>query len=296
MQSDSKEEILEQDLSEKSSRRNNFGIRLLFEELTEFPDIKFMLKVMSKKLGKTESPMHSDNLVIFTAQKYAIQTSDEGFPPPQLLLMKCTEIDEPLMDPVAESQTRNCPESKEIMNRCRYQIVASDMLTSVLDTANRTKLITRYTEALAEMFPTCQAILFDNSKKIHTRKSIIHCSVPEPIRFVYYAINVRFFRIGETSDFLVDTLGMDTLFRPDLQYHFHDLDPNLVINHAYNMALQLLSSEEEIESGDTVNGIEDGEITDNVRWKVQYEDSMIQPSRTVLDVNTGRFASGNRGS
>lgn len=39
---------------------------------------------------------------------------------------------------------------------------------------------------------------------------------------------------------LVDTLGMSLLFLPDIQYHFHGLDPNLIVNHAYNTALYLL--------------------------------------------------------
>ena len=39
---------------------------------------------------------------------------------------------------------------------------------------------------------------------------------------------------------LVDMLGMSLLFLPDIQYHFHGLDPNLMVNHAYNIVLYLL--------------------------------------------------------
>ena len=39
---------------------------------------------------------------------------------------------------------------------------------------------------------------------------------------------------------LVDTLGMSLLFLSDIQYHFYGLDPNLMVNHAYNTALYLL--------------------------------------------------------
>ena len=39
---------------------------------------------------------------------------------------------------------------------------------------------------------------------------------------------------------LVDTLGMSLLFLPDLQYHFRGLEPNLIVNHAYNTASYLL--------------------------------------------------------
>lgn len=39
---------------------------------------------------------------------------------------------------------------------------------------------------------------------------------------------------------LVDTLGMSLLFLPDIQYHFHGLDQNQIVNHACNTALYLL--------------------------------------------------------
>ena len=39
---------------------------------------------------------------------------------------------------------------------------------------------------------------------------------------------------------LIDTVGMSTLFLPDLQYHFHGMDPNWVVNHAYNVASYIL--------------------------------------------------------
>ena len=53
-------------------------------------------------------------------------------------------------------------------------------------------------------------------------------------------MNVRFFTIQGGEDMLVDTLGMSLLFLSDIQYHFHGLDPNLMVNHTYNTALYLL--------------------------------------------------------
>ena len=56
-------------------------------------------------------------------------------------------------------------------------------------------------------------------------------------------MNVHFFTIQGGEDMLVDTLGMSLLFLPDIQYHFYGLDPNLMVNHAYNTALCLLISD-----------------------------------------------------
>ena len=114
-------------------------------------------------------------------------------------------------------------------------------------------------------------------------------------RFIRFGVNVRFFNIEGTEDMLIDTVGMSTLFLPDLQYHFHDMDPNWVVNHAYNVASYILANDDPIEDGETVDGVEDGQMSRDVQWKCQYEDALIQPPRAVLDINMGGYAAGNRG-
>lgn len=39
---------------------------------------------------------------------------------------------------------------------------------------------------------------------------------------------------------LIDTLGMGTLFLLDIQYHFHDMEPDWLVNHAYDAASYIL--------------------------------------------------------
>ena len=93
---------------------------------------------------------------------------------------------------------------------------------------------------------------------------------------------------------LIDTVGMSTIFLPDLQYHFHDIDPNWIVNHAYNLASYILDNDNPIMDNETINGVLDGNMSRDVQWKCQYEDSLIQPKRIVLDINMGQYASGNR--
>ncbi|MBM6909076.1 DUF4261 domain-containing protein, partial [Oscillibacter valericigenes] len=49
-----------------------------------------------------------------------------------------------------------------------------------------------------------------------------------------------------------------------------------------------------IEDGETVDGVEDGQMSRDVQWKCRYEDALIQPPRGVLDINMGDYASGKR--
>ena len=73
------------------------------------------------------------------------------------------------------------------------------------------------------------------------------------------------------------------------------MDPNFVVNYVYNIASYQFDNEFPIKSGDTIDSLgENGHMQAETQWKVQYEDSLVVPARTVLDVNCGEFAGGNR--
>lgn len=66
------------------------------------------------------------------------------------------------------------------------------------------------------------------------------------------------------------------------------------MNHAYDMLSYIYDNDCPIQSGENIDGVENGEVSRNVQWKCQYEDSLIQPSRPVIDVCMGELASGKR--
>ena len=66
-----------------------------------------------------------------------------------------------------------------------------------------------------------RAVVFDSSKKMFTRETLIRCRLPMESRFIYYAVNVRLFNIQGAEDMIVDSVGMSMLSLPDIQYHFH---------------------------------------------------------------------------
>lgn len=291
-----KEKVLNQDLSQKDNRPGMvFIIHLLMEDMCDMPEKDFMTGVMQKHLGEVNCFSHSSELAGFEPLKYSVHFENDNIDaPPQLMIMKCIDIKKPLLDDIARSQLWSCKESDRILNTCKYQVIASDMLAAGLDYKERAEMLVDYVEALVEMFPTCKAVLFENSKKMYSRDTILNCTVPKEQRFVHYAVNARFFNIQGTDDMLVDTLGMSTLFLPDLQYHFHGMDPNPVINHAYSMLTYIFANNNPIKPGDTIDGTKDGRLSQDIQWRVQYEDALIQPARGVIDVNMGEFASGNR--
>ena len=60
------------------------------------------------------------------------------------------------------------------------------------------------------------------------------------------------------------------------------------------MLSYLYDQENPVEDGDRIDGLRDGSMSPDVQWKVRYEDSLIQPVREVIDIDTGEYASGER--
>ncbi len=88
----------------------------------------------------------------------------------------------------------------------------------------------------------------------------------------------------------MDTRGLEEIGLHDLQCHFRGLNPNEISRVLYNTGVYIFENGAVIESGQTVMGIEP-----DSRWKCQFEDSLLEPTRELLDINPGSpFAAGGR--
>lgn len=290
------DEIFQQNLKDEKGYRPGgpFLIQMLFKEPVEMPDEEKMAAVMGKHIGAIERFCHDEKTAGFAALKHIAQFKD-GKAPVQLMVTGCHSFEGEGLDAFLMSQMWDCQEDRErIFRECRYQVVATDLLAAALPALERADLDAGFIDALADLYPTCEAFYFQNCGKLFLAEDVRNHQIEGPDRFIRFGVNVRFFNIQGTEDMLVDTLGMGTLFLPDLQYHFHGMDPNWVVNHAYNVASYVLENDNPIEEDDTIDGVKDGTMSREVQWKCQYEDALIQPPRMVLDINMGEYAAGNR--
>lgn len=258
------------------------------------PEKELVNSIMQKHLGEVDNFLHSKETMGFGARKYIAEFKD-GKMPPQLMIMGCNEFNASMIGEIERSQMWDCQESEQILNTCKYQVFATDMMAATVYYKDRAEMEMDFLEALVEMFPQCKAVYFHSSGKLFIADAIRNHNIPRESRFIYFAVNVRFFNIEGTEDTLVDTLGMHTLFLPDLQYHFHGMEPDLVINHAYNVLSYIFDNENPIKSGDPIDGIKDGMMSREVMWKCQYEEALIQPVREVIDICMNEYVSGGRG-
>ena len=287
------DKVLQQDLSQKESDGNVFVIHLLMQDKCPVPEKQDVISIMEKHLGDIECYSYSEESIGFDVKKYPLDF-DGKTAYPMLMLTNCFLNEKLSFDELTSSQMWDCPESNEIIARCHYDVVAVDMLSAYMDYKDRADMLMDFTEALMELYPTCEAVYFDRSGKMFTRRAMLEHSIPRKDRFIYFAVNVRFFNIEGSGDMLIDSLGMSAVDLPDVQYHFHDLDPDSVVNHAYTVLSYIYENNCPIESGETIDGLQNGKISRDVQWVCQFEEALVQPARTVMDINTLEFAAGKR--
>ena len=274
-----------------------FMVQLLMKEKCDAPTAEGMTEILSKHLGKVEAfgdQNKEKGFFSFAAWDYQSEFSDAKVPV-QLSIMGCEPFQADRIDEMKRSQMWNCQEDRDrILSECKYAVTSVDMLGGGLKAQIRANMLMDYLEALLELYPTCEAVYSLNSGKLILADTIRSGQVKGLDRFIQYCVNARFFNINGTNDHVVDTLGLSLLYIEDLQYHFHDMDPNWVVGHAYSMASYILSNDCPIKNGDTIDGIADGRIVQDIQWKCCFEDALIGPKRPVLDVCMGEYAAGER--
>lgn len=289
-------QVFKQDLTDDSVRPGGlFFVELLMPKQCDMPSRDTMVEVFTKHLGPIDCFSYGAESAGFAPQNYKVHYEDNDADiSPTLMVTNCEKIDKPVLDDFERSQVWDCPNVDELLDECQYRVFATDMLASGLEPKERADMLVKYVDALLELYPSCKAVVFGPSRKFLSRETIENHPDKDVTRFIYYAVNVRYFSIQGTDDMMVDTLGMSTLFYPDVQYHFHGMNPDDVVLHAYNVLYYIFVNDNPIGDGETIAGQENGELDSNIQWKVQYEDSLIQPVRTVIDINMGEYASGTR--
>lgn len=274
-----------------------FVMQLLMKERCSAPSAEQMIEVLSKHLGKVEAygdQGREKGYFSFSARDYQSEFRDAKVPV-QLSILGCEPFQADRIDEMKRSQMWSCLEDRDrILSECKYAVTVNDMLGGGLKAQVRANMLMDYLEALLELYPACEAVYSINSGKLVLADTIRSGEVKGLDRYIQFCVNARFFNINGTNDHVVDTLGLSLLYIEDLQYHFHDMDPNWVVGHAYSMASYILSNDCPIRNGDTIDGIADGRIVPDIQWKCCFEDALIEPKRSVLDVCMGEYAAGGR--
>lgn len=290
------DKVLDQDISQKAPDHELLMAQLLFDELPETAAPEALKAALEANVGAVENISDKPDMPMFSCANFVGEFKNgDRVPVLADFLAPCefkTETDE-----IKRSQFWDVRNGAEIIDNARYCVNVFAMLSGGLHYKEQAELLLAQVDAALKCYPTCKAIYVLSSGKLTTPEQFEECRQFDlPGRFIRLAVNARFFTINNTDDMIVDTLGFYAFGAADVQLHFHGIDPNHAVNYVYNIASYQFSNEFPIKSGETVDSLdENGAMQWEPQWRVQYENSLIQPVRTVLDVNCGQYAAGNRG-
>jgi len=270
---------------------------LLFEEKGEMPSSEIICEKLKEKNYKVNAEWEATDQSsrLFFLPEYTVDFDDAKGVNYQLMMLDYHEIKKEHGDELARTQFWQTPNGVELLDSCRWQVLIGDFMSATHPPKVRAQILSDWLDIALDLFPNCKAVWFESCQNIMTAEILRNNPYEGTNRIFHGPINVRFFRVGDTEDMVVDTLGLYVFGLPDVQFHFHGLNPNNVVSMAYDIAMYQFVNDLPIKDDETVAGFDaDGNMQKNIRWKCQYEMALIEPRREVLDVNTGDFAAGNR--
>ena len=179
-------------------------------------------------------------------------------------------------------QSWACNDAAARIESSKCAVLITEMLADGLEPADRIRLFHGVLQAFVEITQP-NAIVFKHSQQIAYPLAYLESCEKDPIERLG-SLNVRFFSISnsETKDMLMDTRGLDEIGLHDLQVHFRDLDPNDVSKLLFSTAKYIFENGAVIDSGQTLAGTVPGS-----EWGCQFEESLVEPKREILDLNPG---------
>lgn len=292
------DKVLDQDTNDRVPEHGYMLMaQLLFREKPDEADLKKLEKALKKQLGKVENVSEKPDMPIFACKDHIAEFAGNEKVPVTANYLGPREFSMENIDDLKRSQFWDYRDGASKIDEFKWCVDTFTMFGRALPYREQAAMFLAQVDAALQCYPGCEAIYVVHSGKLTAPEDFEDCKRFDLAgRFIRLAVNARFFRInGTQDDMIVDTIGFFAFGGADVQVHFHGMDPNHVVNYVYNLASYQFNNDFPIKSGDTVDSLDqNGAMQWEPQWKTQYEDSLIQPIRTVLDINCGEFAAGQR--
>ena len=254
----------------------------------DFAAVKARTQEILESDVDSPDPREADKAFLIFHKQHTIKYSDAEVPAQTAIFA----TDEP---PQLEAyrqdiqQSWRCNSAEDLLRGAKETRLVTEMMARSLSPQDRVSLFHGVLRSMIEV-TSPDALVFKHSQQVIAPADYLAACQKDPI-FRPGSLNVRFFNISNSDgDMLMDTRGLEEIGLHDLQCHFHDLEPDEVSRVLFNTAIYIFKKGPVIESGQTVAGIQP-----DSRWSCQFESSLLEPKREVLDVNPGKpYAAGKR--
>lgn len=242
-----------------------------------------LLEALRKHCGSVEPMEEQSGLLVFAHPEQLMRVK-EGLVPTQSMFTETELIEKPL-DFFSSSltQTWDWPDAEQAVARTKAVIGITDSFTDGLTRKTRLKLFHSVVQAALELTQPV-AIHWLPSQRIVSPDRYRE-DLGQGGQLFSSAVNVRMFKVEESNERVMDTMGLTGLGCPDVQCHFINLDPAQIGLYLYQLAEYVFERGDIFRDGDTLEGLNPKE-----RWKCRKEPAYVNPKRRVVNVIPGQYA------
>jgi len=261
-----------------------YGVELLCQRSLAI-DRNNLLRALRKRCPRVEflDKSESSKLLAFAHPDRPVHF-EKGSVPAQTVIIPADapfKITESVT--AAIEQSWDFPLARATVEGCRAAVLVSDFLSRLLDYRERFTLFQNVLAGVLEIIPALAINWQPTQRIVDPQRYLKAHAVGGSALFFASAINVRIYSISNSpGDQIMDTLGLAALGLPDLQCHFRGRDTGQLARLLYNTAYYVFEQGDMIKNGHTVEGLPPGS-----RWRCCREESILQPTRVVLDLDPG---------
>jgi hypothetical protein len=254
----------------------------------DFAAIKQRAQEILQNEVDSSDPLQAEKAFVIFHKNFTLEYSD-GRMPAQTAILGSHDKANLKGQEEAIQQSWRCRNTTDLLRDTKETRIVSELMARNLPAKDRICLFHGVLQAMVELTEP-DALLFAHSQQVIAPSDYLSSTSQDPI-LRPGSLNVRFYNITNSEgDMIMDTRGMEELGLHDLQCHYRKLDPNKVGRVLLNTAVYIFQNGPVIKSGETVAGIDP-----ESEWRCQFEKSLLEPKREVLDLDPGKpYAAGKR--
>jgi hypothetical protein len=268
--------------STKADRMENYPemltAKLLFFE-KPVVDITKIREELKKYFDQVEMS-GDDKVLLFIFPNVKVELEDTSIPAQCTIFMPNDDNSSAEIPPDALQQNWHWEQAGEVAQKCEYEFLISDLMTTNLDYKHRAELFMNFLVAVAKA-TNPQAIYSAPAQKLIDPNSLIQNWDSQESAILFAVINVRLFKITSSNEgnILMDTVGLSYLGLPDFQVLFIPSFENEIAKLLWNYAYYIFDHGDVIETGHTLLGLDP-----HSKWKCERQVSLVKPERVVINV------------
>lgn len=240
-------------------------------------DKEQILTDLTREFIQIEGLGSEDGSFLYAFPEYSAQYDDKEVPMQCAILI--SEIPLPAKQfESALQQNWEWQEAQEVIPRCQYHFMVTDLLSRNLDYRLRAECFQKFVIAIIRATRP-QAVYFKHSDKLVEPFAYADAVTDEQPDVLNGLMNIRFFNVsnGKEGELFMDTLGLHALGLPDFQITFTEYDPNEIASLLTGYGHYIYQKGLVIEEGSSIQGLQPDQI-----WICHFMDSFVPPRRVVI--------------